>query len=129
MSTCELTTTEAPFKGEQGERLKAWYGLLEFEKTLFVIVSVLDVIMTCLLLHTGAFYEANPIANYFLTGWGMIGMTAFKLVAVGFVLTVVNIVAFLRMQAARRLLYFGSTVMGLVVAYSLYLMLRYQGIL
>ena len=100
-------------------------GLLEFEKTLFVLVNVMDVVMTFLLLSTGTCYESNPLADYFLQGWGMLGMTLFKLVIVGVVLLLANLVALWRVESSRNLLHFGSFLVGAVVAYSMYLKLMF----
>ena len=59
---------------------------LQRESSLFLIVNVLDVLMTCLLLEdlTGVtgetiFYESNPVARYFLVNWGTLaGIVYFK---------------------------------------------------
>ena len=47
----------------------------------FVLVSTLDVFMTYVLLRQpgGRFMESNPIARYFIYGWGVKGMVGFKL--------------------------------------------------
>ena len=84
-------------------------------------------LMTYLLLSTGSFYESNPIANYILTGWGLLGMFAFKLIIVAFVMLIANIVSIWRIGTARNLLYFGSFIIGSVVAYSVFLMMNFKG--
>ena len=103
-----------------------WNGLLEFEKTLFVLANLMDVILTSLLLSTGSFYESNPIADFILQGWGLLGMIGFKLVTVAVVLAIANIVSIYRVKTARRLLYFGTAIVGSVVAYSFCLVYLFQ---
>ncbi len=105
----------------------SWRGLLEFEKTMFVVFNLMDIVMTYLLLNTGSFYESNPIANFVLDGWGIVGMAAFKLVLVAFVLLIANVVAIWRIGTARKLLYLGSFMIGTVVTYSGYLMMSFVG--
>ena len=102
-------------------------GLLEFEKTVFVVINLMDIVMTILLLNTGSFYESNPLANFFLERWGFVGMIGFKLVLIGFVLLISNVVAIWRFNTARNLLYFGSVTVGAVVTYSVYLMSTFLG--
>ena len=123
MNACQLSAINHLGKSNG---FVSWRGLLGFEKNLFVIVNVMDVIMTHLLLRTGAFYESNPLANYILNGWGMLGMTAFKLALVAMVLLIVNIVAIWQVNTSRNVLNFGSLIVGGVVAYSTYLMLAFQ---
>ena len=106
-------------------RFTTWRGLLEFEKTLFVLINLMDVVMTFLLLNSGSFYESNPIADFFLQRWGMLGMTFFKLAVVGVVLLIANLVALWRLETSRNLLHFGSFLVGTVVAYSVYLMVMF----
>ena len=106
-------------------RLSTWRGLLEFEKTMFVVINLMDVVMTFLLLNSGSFYESNPIADFVLQRWGIVGMTLFKLSVVGVVLTIANLVAIWRLETSRNLLRFGSLLVGSVVAYSVFLLMRF----
>ena len=107
----------------------SWRGLLEFEKTLFVLVNLMDIVMTHLLLNTGAFYESNPLANWIIDGWGTIGMTAFKLIVVAGVLFIANLVAVFRIKTSRNLLNFGTFMVGAVVTYSVYLMVTFKDLI
>ena len=124
MSTVQFSSSQAI---ETANPAVSWLGLLRFEKTFFVSVNVMDMLMTYLLLSTGSFYESNPIANYILTGWGLLGMFAFKLIIVAFVMLIANIVSIWRIGTARNLLYFGSFIIGSVVAYSVFLMMNFKG--
>ena len=71
---------------------------------------------------------SNPIANLILSEWGIIGMFAFKLIVVAVVLLIANVVAIWRLGTARNLLYFGSVTIGTVVAYSVFLMMKFKGL-
>ena len=103
-------------------------GLLEKEKTLFVIVNSLDVLFTNLLISTGSFVEYNPLADFFISHFGMLGMTLFKLVLVAMVMFVVNIIAGRTYSTARAVLNFGSLITGAVVLYSAYLLAGFYGV-
>lgn len=113
------------FDARNHAQLSTWRGLLEFEKTLFVLINLMDVVMTFLLLNSGSFYESNPLADFILQRWGMLGMTLFKLAVVGVVLLIANLVALWRVETSRNLLHFGSFLVGTVVAYSVYLMVMF----
>jgi hypothetical protein len=124
MNACEFSADLSTSKLNQ---FASWRGLLEFEKTLFVLVNVMDIVMTHLLLSTGAFYESNPIAKTIIDGWGTMGMTAFKLIVVAGVLLIANLVAVSRVKTSRNLLNFGTFMVGAVVTYSIYLLVTFNG--
>lgn len=112
----------ANFPSRNVNEITSWRGLLEFEKTLFVLVNLMDIVMTSLLLNTGQFIESNPIANYVLDQWGFAGVTAFKLIVVAGVMLIANVIAIRRVRTSRRLLYFGTAAVSCVVTYSCVLM-------
>ena len=122
MNTFEFSRN---FDARNHAPLSTWRGLLAFEKTLFVLINLMDVVMTFLLLNSGSFYESNPLADFILQRWGMLGMTLFKLAVVGIVLLIANLVALWQIETSRNLLHFGSFLVGTVVAYSVYLMLMF----
>jgi len=106
---------------------------LERESALFLIVSVLDVMMTYLLLKDVGgvagrtiFYESNPVARYFLEGWGLRGIVYFKFAMVAIVEVIAHVVALKHMTLARRLLEFGTLSASAVVIYSMYLLLAHR---
>jgi hypothetical protein len=118
------------------ELLKVWETLfrlplpLQRESSLFLIVSVLDVLMTCLLLQdlTGAtgrtiFYESNPIARYFFEHWQLGGIVYFKFGMVAFIEIIAHVIAIKKVPVGRRLLDFGTLVVSVVVIYSMLLLL------
>jgi hypothetical protein len=115
-----------------------WYTLfrlslpLQRESALFVIVNVLDVMMTYLMLSDvpepegrAMFYESNPVARWFFVGWGLSGIVIFKFTMVAVVAVIAQIVALRQLQVGRRLLEFGTLVVSVVVLYSMYLLLTH----
>ena len=102
---------------------------LEWETTLFILASALDVFMTWILLYYYAddgFFESNPIAGFFLDSWGPRGMVYFKFAMVAFVAVLCQIIAIKREDIARRILYFATGLVSCVVIYSFTLLLRYS---
>jgi hypothetical protein len=106
---------------------------LQRESSLFLIVNVLDVLMTCLLLEdlTGVtgrtiFYESNPVARYFVEGWGLSGIIYFKFVMVALVEVIAHLVALKNIPVGRRLLEFGTLVVSVVVIYSMLLLVSHR---
>ena len=101
---------------------------LRDESTLFVLLSALDFVMTWYLLqyeHPGIqFSEANPIARYFIYGWGIKGMFAFKCLIVSFVVALCQVIAAADPNAARRVLWLSSAIVASVVCYSMLLLCR-----
>lgn len=104
---------------------------LEHETAIYLLVSAFDVFMTYLLLRNDRapesgqyFFEANPIARFFLHHWGMKGMVYFKFTVVAFVCVLAQVIAARRLETARRLLNVASLIVGAVVVYSLVLYLR-----
>jgi len=96
---------------------------LQSETSYFILVNVLDIVFTNVLLRMHAM-EANPIANYILIHWGFPGMIAFKLFLVACVCLITQLIAVHHLRRARQTLYFGSVIVGAVVAYSAFLLAR-----
>ena len=61
-----------------------------YETTLFIVVSVLDILMTHRLIRTGRFHESNPVAKFFYDHWDMNGMVYFKMTMVAVVAEFAN---------------------------------------
>jgi hypothetical protein len=93
----------------------------------FVLVSTLDVFMTYVLLRQpgGRFVESNPIARYFIYGWGVKGMVGFKLSMTALVCVISQIVARPRPLVAKWLLNGATLVVAGVVIYSLTLLIKH----
>ena len=99
---------------------RAWWRnfQLETETSFFILVNVLDFMLTFLLLWSSGHTEANPIARYFLDRWGFRGMLYFKLALVALVCVIAQIVAVHRPGLARGLLIGSTAIVGAVVIYS-----------
>ncbi len=85
---------------------------------LFIGVNILDIVMTTVLLGTGAFRESNPLAHFVLFNYGLVGMIWFKLIFVAGIVLIAQFVASRKENTARWLLLTGTTMVGGVVAYS-----------
>ena len=101
---------------------------LETETCFFILANTLDVVMTYMLLNLGPhFQESNLIAHYFLTKYGFTGMIYFKFALVAFVAVITQLIARSHLTTARWLLNAGTTIVGMVVLYSLALWIKYSG--
>lgn len=101
---------------------------LETETTRYILVSALDVFMTYILLSRDGFAESNPVARFFLYGWGPRGMVYFKFGVVAFVCVLTQVIARVRLETARWLLNLATVVTAGVVIYSLTLLVRSVGL-
>jgi hypothetical protein len=99
----------------------------EHETALFLLVSVFDVLMTYLMLRSGRFYEANPVARFFINHWGPQGMVYFKFSVVAFICVLTQIIATRKPLLAERVLQFATVIVSCVVVYSLVLFVRHTG--
>lgn len=112
------------------EHKSAWKRLftghlpLEEETAAFVLVSVLDIVLTYLLLRTGRFIESNPVADYFIRHWGENGMIYFKMAMTAFVCVISQIVALKKPGHAEFILKIGILIVGGVVIYSIVMFIR-----
>lgn len=116
----------------QQKKHMPWHEAHHQQETLrFVLVSVLDIFMTYILLVQpgGQFVESNPIARYFIYGWGVKGMVGFKLSMTGLVCVISQVVASHRPRTAKWLLNGATIVVAAVVVYSLGLFLRSQALI
>jgi hypothetical protein len=109
----------------------AWrrWRAIETAAMWFVLVNFLDAAMTFLLLHRGGVaggraVESNPIANHFLSHWGLKGLFAFKLALVVFVCMVCLAISWRDEERARTVFHFGTFVVTGVVLYSVWLYAR-----
>ncbi len=109
--------------------------ILRFETEIswFVLVSVLDIVMTWLALRfsaegrtQGTFVESNPIAQWVLSHWGIQGMAMFKLGMTTIVVVIAEVVGRVRPQVAQALLWGGTIVVGAVVAYTVRLLFLHR---
>jgi hypothetical protein len=104
---------------------------LETETCRFVLTSLLDLFMTFLLLYfsnrgmmRNVVVESNPIAQYFISGWGTLGLVWFKLAMVTIVVLVAQVIATKRPVVARFVLNGATLFVGCVVVYSGFLLVQ-----
>ena len=104
---------------------------LETETCRFVLTSLLDLFMTFLLLYfsnrgmmRNVVVESNPIAQYFISGWGTLGLVWFKLAMVTIIVLVAQVIATKRPVVARFVLNGATLFVGCVVVYSGFLLVQ-----
>jgi hypothetical protein len=132
MSADRRHDRHAPLSWSAGlKRLFAGRLPLETETAVFILVNLLDFLMTYWLLMAGQvgrnrFVEGNPVARYFIESWGPVkGMLGFKLAIVVLVCVISQLIAIKRPDLGRAVLIFGSVATGAVVVYGLSLYLRH----
>lgn len=102
--------------------------LLSRESGALLAVSVLDVLMTYVLLRQGFhFYESNPLARWFFVRWNIAGMVGFKFLLIALAIAVSEFVERRRPNLGRKVLGLGTVAATGVVAYSLFLLYRHVG--
>lgn len=103
----------------------------EAETTLYVLLSIADLLITNFLLQQGGggfeFVEANPVAREIINHWGPRGMVYFKFGMVAFVVLITQIIARHRPFTARLVLFFAIVMMLYVVVYSVRLYTAHAG--
>ena len=104
---------------------------LETETCRFVLISLLDLFMTFLLLYfsnrgmmRNVVVESNPVARYFISGWGTMGLVWFKIGMVTLIVLATQVVATRRPSVAQLLLNGATLFVGSVVVYSAYLLFQ-----
>ena len=104
---------------------------LETETCRFVLISLLDLFMTFLLLYfsnrgmmRNVVVESNPVARYFISGWGTMGLVWFKIGMVTLIVLATQVVATRRPSVAQLLLNGATLFVGSVVAYSVFLLVQ-----
>jgi hypothetical protein len=108
---------------------------LQFETEIswFVLVSILDIVLTWLALRFSAegqttrpIVESNPVAQWVLVRWGIQGLAVFKLAMTALVVAIAEFVGRSRPQTARLLLIGGILVVGAVVVYTVRLLFTHR---
>lgn len=104
---------------ERSERY--WFQWPEF--WLLVGFSISDIALTAVLIGSYGHVEANPVARFFIYGWGLKGMIWFKTGMLGLIVGAVHLVQPHRPLAARSLIRFAAITVAIVVGWSLYLLI------
>lgn len=97
---------------------------LETETSWFLLLGVLDLVMTTVLLNTGVAHEANPLARFFLFAGGLHGLIGYKFGLLTLAAVSAQIITLRRPRTAKAVLHTGIGVQFLVVAYSVTLLAR-----
>ena len=104
---------------------------LETETCRFVLISLLDLFMTFLLLYfsnrgmmRNVVVESNPVARFFISGWGTTGLVWFKIGMVTLIVLATQVVAAKRPVVAQLVLNGAALFVGSVVAYSVFLLVQ-----
>lgn len=90
------------------------------KQLLFALLSLTDLALTWLLLRhsSGTFYEANPVADWWLQRHGWLGVTCFKGTTVLVVLVLAGHIGRSRPKTGARVLCLGCVCLAAVIAYS-----------
>lgn len=97
---------------------------LEAETSWFLLLGLLDVVLTTVLLNTGLAHEANPIARRFLFSDGVHGLIAYKFGLLTVAAVAVQVIVLRRPRIAKAVLHVGIGTQLLVVLYSLLLLAK-----
>ena len=135
-SIIRMVTRFTAFKNRCIFRLRKVVGgelPLETETCRFVLTSLLDLFMTFLLLYfsnrgmmRNVVVESNPIAQYFISGWGTLGLVWFKIAMVTIIVLIAQIIATKRLLLAQCVLNGSTLLVGSVVAYSAFLLFQHR---
>jgi len=97
---------------------------LESEMCWFLLLGVLDLVLTTILLVPGEVHESNPVARFCLHAGGLRGLIIFKFGMLAGVTVITQIIGLRRVQAARIVLLLGIVISFCVATYSVVLLLR-----
>ncbi|MFM8471132.1 MAG: DUF5658 family protein [Limisphaerales bacterium] len=95
---------------------------LETDTSWFLMLGVADLVLTTILLNTGAVQEANPLARYFIFAGGVHGLIGYKCALLTVAIVAAQVIVVRRPRAAKAVLHTGIGVQLFVVAYSLALL-------
>ena len=124
----DQTTKASRFRGTVWRKLiRVGVGessVLEQESLGLIALSLADLLVTYALLRRGpAFYESNPVAQWFFARWNIAGMALFKFGTMGFVVVIAEIVERHRPRLGRGLLLASCLATAAVVGYGLRLLI------
>ena len=93
----------------------------------FLALSLADLVMTYLLLQISPqFYESNPVANWAFQQGNILGMTIYKFVLAGIVITVCEVIERKRPGWGKVVLAIGCVATAIVFAKGLYFYRNFQ---
>jgi hypothetical protein len=97
---------------------------LETETSWFLLFGVLDLVLTTVLLRTGAAHEANPLARFIISEGGLPGLIGYKLGLLTLAAVSTQVIVLSRPRAAKAVLHTGIAMQLLVVGYSVLLLAK-----
>lgn len=97
---------------------------LETETSWFLLFGSLDLMLTTLLLNTGAAHEANPLARFIIFHGGLPGLIGYKFGLLTLAAVAAQIIVLSRPRTAKAVLLMGTWVQLVVVAYSAMLLAK-----
>lgn len=104
-------------------------GKLQELSLCLIVLSVADIFITFALLSSSrAFYESNPIAQWFFARWNMAGMVVFKFASIGLAIALGEIIERRRPGWGKLVLVVGCMAAAVVVWHGLRLALGVRGI-
>jgi hypothetical protein len=97
---------------------------LESETSWFLLLGVLDLVLTTLLLHSGRAHESNPLARFALLTGGLRGLIGYKCGLLALVAVAAQFITLRNPKTARTVLTVGIVGQLIVVSYSVALLLK-----
>jgi hypothetical protein len=95
---------------------------LESETSWLLLLGILDLVLTVVLLQTGAVREANPVGRLCLKAGGLRGLVLLKCGLLLVIVLAVQGIALRRPRTARAVLWLGMAVQGLAASYGAWLL-------
>lgn len=126
MTSCDSSETSGgkPVAATENANSAALPLLRWPEVWLFGLLSAADIVLTYVLIGHFGHVEGNPVARYFVEGWGLKGMIWFKLGLVSIILGACHFVRPHRPGTSRAIIRLGVLTATAVVTYSIVLLLR-----
>lgn len=97
---------------------------LETETSWFLLLGVMDLVLTTFLLNTGVVHEVNPLARFFIFAGGVHGLIYYKCALLAVAAVSAQVIVLRRPRAAKAVLHTGIGAQFAVVVYSVTLLLK-----
>ncbi len=97
---------------------------LETETSWFLLLGLRDLVLTTMLLRTGAAHEVNPLARFIISEGGLPGLIGYKFGLLTLAAVAAQIIVLSRPRTAKAVLLTGIGVQLVVVAYSAMLLAK-----
>lgn len=97
---------------------------MESETSWLILLGLADLVLTAMLLRSGAVREANPVGKLFLKLGGLRGLVWFKCAALLLIAVVAQLIARRRPQTAKAVMWCGLLAQGVAIGCGLWLLVR-----